>query len=217
MFAAVNHLVADGGFCTKHVSISKHMRSLKHVRTYIIITYIIIYIYLSHIFHYIAYYSILYITYCHILSTWLEHTGTYDVLWPCLKCSAVHATTAQCSTKELREGEVPIEIFQFIASKTSPLRMIPDGYFLWLIWKSNQRKSFKWSFNTYIIYICIYICIYIYVYKYIFECFKLWPQSGKRLHNSSQERACNPWRATSAGPSVKAELLVGHSPMKKWP
>ena len=168
MFAAVNHLVADGGFCTKHVSISKHMRSLKHVRTYIIITYIIIYIYLSHIFHYIAYYSILYITYCHILSTWLEHTGTYDVLWPCLKCSAVHATTAQCSTKELREGEVPIEIFQFIASKTSPLRMIPDGYFLWLIWKSNQRKSFKWSFNTYIIYICIYIYMYIYMYINIY-------------------------------------------------
>mmetsp|Transcript_47979 Transcript_47979/g.97687 ORF Transcript_47979/g.97687 Transcript_47979/m.97687 type:complete len:233 (+) Transcript_47979:1235-1933(+) len=37
-----------------------------------------------------------------------------------LKCSAVHATTAQCSTKELREGEVLIEIFQFIASTTLP-------------------------------------------------------------------------------------------------
>ena len=73
MFAAVNHLVADGGFCTKHVSISKHMRSLKHVRTYIIITYIIIYIFIT----YISLYCILQYIIYYILSHIVYMTGTY--------------------------------------------------------------------------------------------------------------------------------------------
>jgi hypothetical protein len=76
--------------------------------------------------------------------------------------------------------DLPIHSLQ----NQSSSRMIPEGFIKWLIWKSNQRKSFKWSFNTYIIYIYIYISIHIsyiyinisqYIYINLFECFKLWP------------------------------------------